>query len=272
MARLFPTIQVLRALFAKSGNTCAFPACSHPLVDENNLFIAQVCHIEAAEPGGERYNPSQTDEERRSYSNLVLLCYRHHVVTNDTRAYTGERLRQIKAAHEARFSGEDFSPADRVIDELSVEMERYWARVGYLHESRHAAGEFKAPVKVSAPYEELAADARDAVERLGALASQLQDDPLYSDALSFLKQLGYDTAAVENAEPYKNPFIGRHFEVVHLGLRNWLIRLSILIDQLELLFTTERLKTVPHDAAALKRLEDLKARFLDQATQVGLAE
>ncbi len=48
--------------------------------------------------------------------------------------------------------------------------------------------------------------------------------------------------------------------------------LSILLDQLELLFTTERLKTTPNDTASLKRFEDLKARFLHQATQVGLAE
>jgi hypothetical protein len=272
MARLPPATQVLRALFAKSGNLCAFPGCPHPLVDENNLFVGQVCHIEAAERGGERYNPAQTDEERRGYENLVLLCYRHHVVTNDTRLYTVERLREIKSAHERQYSGKTFAPDDRVISAIAADMERYWAKVGYLHQHAHAGGDFKAPVNVNATFDEVAAAAREALEHLTSIATQLQDDPLHSDALTFLRELGYDTTAIETAESCKNPFIGRNWEVVHLGLRNWLTTLSLLMDQLELLFTSERVKAQPSSAAALKKLEDLKARFLQAATELGLAE
>lgn len=272
MARLPPTIQVLRALFAKSGNLCAFPMCSHPLIDENNLFVGQVCHIEAAESGGERYNPVQTDEQRRNYENLILLCYRHHVVTNDTGLFTVDRLRRMKSEHEAKYSSGAFAPDDRVLCALAADMERYWAKVGYLHEHAHTAGEFKAPVKATASFDEVAADAREALQQLTSLSRHLQNDPLYEDALAFLRILGYDTTAVENAEQFKNPFIERNWDVVQLGLRNWLITLSILIDQMDLLFTSERLKTGPNDPATLKKLEELKARFLHAATEIGLAE
>ena len=87
MPRLQPGIDVLRALFARSENRCAFPGCTALLVNEKNQFIAQVCHIEAAEGGGERFNARESDEQRRSYENLMLLCYAHHVETNDVSLY-----------------------------------------------------------------------------------------------------------------------------------------------------------------------------------------
>lgn len=98
--RLPPTKDVLRALFARSGNRCAFPGCDHPLIDERDKFVAQICHIEAAAEGGERFNPNQTNEERRGYQNLVLFCYQHHVTTNDVTEFTVAKLREIKNSHE----------------------------------------------------------------------------------------------------------------------------------------------------------------------------
>lgn len=70
-------------------------------MDDENTFVAELCHIEGAEAGGQRYNPDQTDEERRAYGNLMFLCARHHKVTNDVRAYPVERLKEMKRAHEA---------------------------------------------------------------------------------------------------------------------------------------------------------------------------
>lgn len=66
-----PTNGTVRALLARSGNRCAFPGCDHPIVDEDNDYVAQLCHIEAAAPGGERFNSRSTDEQRRSPSNLL---------------------------------------------------------------------------------------------------------------------------------------------------------------------------------------------------------
>ena len=96
--RLAPKQEVLRELYIKSGNQCAFPECHNVLVDEKGNFVGEVCHIEAAMPGGERFNPNMTNEERRSYDNLLLMCHHHHVVTDDVKEYTVERLKKIKKA------------------------------------------------------------------------------------------------------------------------------------------------------------------------------
>jgi len=103
MARLPLTPKTIKRLYALSGNRCAFPGCNILIAspkDEPNL--ATICHIEAAEEGGERYNPNSNDEERRSFENLILLCPNHHTVTNDVQTYTVEVLREMKRTHEAK--------------------------------------------------------------------------------------------------------------------------------------------------------------------------
>ncbi|MCX6236415.1 MAG: hypothetical protein NTY07_02470 [Bacteroidia bacterium] len=100
--RLAPTIETLRALFAKSGNQCAFPDCTHSLVDDDNEFIGQVCHIEDAMYGA-RFNEKMSNEERRGYDNLILFCYRHHIKTNDVSKYPVEKLKEIKFQNEIKF-------------------------------------------------------------------------------------------------------------------------------------------------------------------------
>ncbi len=95
MARLAPKIDVLKALFARSGNQCAFPGCTQPLINGKNKFVAQVCHIEAASEGGERYSPEGNDEQRRNYENLLIFCYPHHIETDDVEDYPVERLLEI---------------------------------------------------------------------------------------------------------------------------------------------------------------------------------
>src|SRR2546423_768764 len=102
--RLTPKGGVLREVYLKSGNLCAFPGCDALMMSANGDFIGQVCHIEAAETNGERFNPNQTDEERRAYSNLMLMCYPHHVETNNVATYPVGRLQQMKADHEAKFT------------------------------------------------------------------------------------------------------------------------------------------------------------------------
>jgi hypothetical protein len=102
--RLQPTYEALRELFLKSGNLCAFPDCNRLMMDQKGVFIGQVCHIEAAEPGGPRFNPDQTNEDRRAFENLVLMCYEHHKVTDDEQTYPVVKLVEIKRFHEGKYS------------------------------------------------------------------------------------------------------------------------------------------------------------------------
>lgn len=102
--RLQPTLPVRQRLFALSRNVCAFHGCSSSLINESGTFEGQICHIEAALPGGGRFNQSQSNEDRRSFDNLILMCYPHHIKTNNEQLYTVSKLREIKTEHENKTS------------------------------------------------------------------------------------------------------------------------------------------------------------------------
>lgn len=125
MARLAATTATLRELFALSGNRCAFPGCEHPLVNEHGRFIAELCHIEGVK--GERYNPAQSEEEKRSAGNLILLCHRHHVETDDVTTYTSTRLKEIKIAHETKYKPQSYqlplNTAEKILDEVNKKLD-----------------------------------------------------------------------------------------------------------------------------------------------------
>ncbi|MBN1814368.1 MAG: hypothetical protein JXA14_21185, partial [Anaerolineae bacterium] len=102
-----PTQATVKRLFAVSGNRCAFPECPNPLIEPNTGSVSgEICHIEAQNANGPRYNPKQTDEERHSFSNLILMCPIHHKVIDDKPdTYTVVWLQDLKAGHEARYAG-----------------------------------------------------------------------------------------------------------------------------------------------------------------------
>lgn len=102
--RLVPTSDTLRELYLKSGNVCAFPGCSNIMVNLDGDFIGQVCHIEAADEGGPRFNADQSNEDRRSFPNLMLMCYEHHTITHNEKRYSIEDLKKMKQQHEIKFS------------------------------------------------------------------------------------------------------------------------------------------------------------------------
>lgn len=68
-----PTESTIKALFAKSGNQCSFPKCNHALIDDKNLVIGELCHINAVNKKDARFDPSLSDNELREYDNLILL-------------------------------------------------------------------------------------------------------------------------------------------------------------------------------------------------------
>lgn len=117
MARLQPTPTVVKRLFALSNNVCAYPNCEEKIVDEYGTVIGEICHIEAAEKGGERYNEFSDDEYRRSYDNLILMCSNHHKKTNNFKEYTVEKLKKIKAQHELQNSKSNYQVSEDVVNQ-----------------------------------------------------------------------------------------------------------------------------------------------------------
>lgn len=114
--RLKPTPDTLRELYLKSGNQCAFPGCNELIIDKNGVFIGEVCHIEAAKTGGERFNEEQSNDDRRKFSNLMLMCHKHHKVTDDVEKYTVDVLKKMKEEHEKKFTNIEQKIGDSIKD------------------------------------------------------------------------------------------------------------------------------------------------------------
>src|ERR1022692_532418 len=112
--------RVKRAVVARVVNRCSNPQCrkntSGPQADPTGVVnVGVAAHITAASPGGSRYDPSLTPQERRHHSNAIWLCQicaKH--VDDDPIFFTAFRLRKWKqkAEEEAR------SRIGRAVDEV----------------------------------------------------------------------------------------------------------------------------------------------------------
>lgn len=273
MARLTPGIEVLRALFARSGNQCAFPGCTQPLINHKNKFIGQICHIEAALPGGERYNPLQTDEEKRGYSNLLLMCYPHHIETNDVSEYSVEKLSGIKLNHEKKFLKADFKIDESELYKLVHEMEQFWSDIDRLHKYEHSSLEFAFEVDAQASGIKVLQRANKAFKRLEELFELFResDARLPKDLSELLQRKGIDPNLFEDIPYYENPFKNRNWESHNLASRNWMQDLQIALVHIEVKYLEEYLKTNSSDFAAkncLGRAKEFLKELAQHATHV----
>jgi hypothetical protein len=72
-----------------------------PLVEVSGTVTGEIAHIKASSKKGPRYDENQTEEERNAFSNLILLCSRHHtIIDTEVDEHTTEMLQKLKADHE----------------------------------------------------------------------------------------------------------------------------------------------------------------------------
>src|SRR6266480_5080536 len=96
-----PSLATIKKLFAYSQNRCAFPQCNMPIVEDSGTITGIVCDIKVRKPGGPRYDPGQSAQERHAADNLVLMCSRHSkIVDSDPLRFTVELIHEIKSVHE----------------------------------------------------------------------------------------------------------------------------------------------------------------------------
>lgn len=87
---------------------CSNPNCGHitsgPHSDKNRFVnIGVAAHIKAAAPGGKRYDPNMTSQERRDISNGIWLCQScAKLIDSDETKYTVELLHQWKRKAEEK--------------------------------------------------------------------------------------------------------------------------------------------------------------------------
>jgi hypothetical protein len=95
------------ALAKRVGNRCSNPNCrqqtSGPTADlQRVLSIGVAAHIKAAAPGGKRFDPNQTPEDRKHMSNGIWLCQNcAKMIDSDELRYTVELLNKWKQLSEA---------------------------------------------------------------------------------------------------------------------------------------------------------------------------
>lgn len=96
----------IRRLDTLSGNECSSPDCDKPLIArDDKSIISKICHIEAASSDGPRYNPNMTDDERRDFSNLILLCDECHTIIDNKENendYPVSLLQDWKDTHQSK--------------------------------------------------------------------------------------------------------------------------------------------------------------------------
>jgi hypothetical protein len=116
-----PKESTLKRLFALSRNLCAFTGCTAQIVDrDSGVLTGQICHIKARHPTGPRYDPTQTDEARRAFENLIVLCRTHHAIVDaKPMKYSAELLSDMKAMHE-RHGDIELSQRDAQLAQLLI--------------------------------------------------------------------------------------------------------------------------------------------------------
>lgn len=274
MARIAPTRETLIALFAKSGNVCAFPGCTHELVTSRNIFVGQVCHIEAANPGGERFNPKSTDEQRRSFENLLLLCYRHHKETNDVGIFDVNTLLAIKRQHESLHGEKPFKINEAFLHRLETEMQMYWNEIEVSNTKLHRAPDFAVKINIRLPATNQFAEISAAIDRIAELLNYFAetDTSLNNEIRQHLKLLGYDLEAFDGVPYFKNPFFNRNWEMHALAANNAHTDLVVAVKQAEVRFLEEYSKTHSNEGEALAALETAKQELQVLAVSAGYAD
>lgn len=234
---------------AKSGNQCAFPGCMAELVTYDNLFVGEICHIEAAEPGGPRFNPAASDEERRDYDNLLLLCHPHHRrVDSDTAQYTAERLREIKASHDGRFIRNPFKVDEAVVYQMERDLQLYWQEV-LRRRNSHPIADLAVRLDVEADGLAVFGRLSETINLLSDISDHLSgsDDQLPTEFRAFLERIGYDVERLEQVPYYKNPFEIRNWETHNIRAKNVLRDLRATALHAELLYLVEYAKLHPNN-------------------------
>jgi len=93
-------------LWSRAAGRCSVGECRIELTENTEAgdaayTLGQMAHIVGEKTDAARGHSSLTLPERNSYSNIVLLCPRHHrMVDEDEAAYPIERLHLIKDQHE----------------------------------------------------------------------------------------------------------------------------------------------------------------------------
>lgn len=128
VGRKAPTTDTLKRLFALSGNQCARPGCPTVLMTADGKLIGEVAHIAGEGEGGPRFDPKLSEEQRRAFENLMLLCPTcHTLVDKNPKKFTKAVLRKWKRDREARFEAVGDLLQKSYLNEITDDAETFGA-------------------------------------------------------------------------------------------------------------------------------------------------
>lgn len=104
--------KTIKLLWANAAGRCSFTNCNTKLTVEQAAStapytIGEMAHIKGKRHGANRYDESQTDEQRDNYDNLILLCPTHHTLIDkpeNEKTFKVETLIEMKIEHETNIS------------------------------------------------------------------------------------------------------------------------------------------------------------------------
>jgi len=231
---------VTKALLSRSGNKCAFPGCPQPIVNDQFKLVAQLCHIEAVSPGGERFNAQLTPEQINGYANLMFLCYKHHVETDDVSVYTVEILKEMKRTHESKYVLSPYIVDMSHVFAIKRDIEIYWTMVEEVNTRDHVVPDLKIEIDTKAGYSDLSKRIEDTLASLENL-------------ISYIEKTDRD----------------KYWEYFAIGIPNHLNLIRVNLDHMSIKYHEELLANNPHDQGIKDKLEQLRRAFLETAKHTG---
>lgn len=104
MPQVYPSETTKKHILAASGNQCSHPNCLELIFDlEHETMLGKIAHIKGRRPHSARYDATQTDKERNTFSNLTALCGKHHDLIDDNELrYPAKTLYTWKTEHEQK--------------------------------------------------------------------------------------------------------------------------------------------------------------------------
>jgi predicted restriction endonuclease len=135
----------IKLLWSNSAGRCSFTGCNIRLTVEQAAEFApytlgEMAHIKGNKAGSNRYDVMQSNLERNSYENLILLCPNHHTLidkSENEEKYTVECLHEMKEEHERnitnRLNIKKYDDLEQLKDEISIYMagnSQVWEQYG----------------------------------------------------------------------------------------------------------------------------------------------
>ena len=262
MARKSPNAETLKLLYVRSGNECAFPNCEHPIFNDKGLYIAQLCHINAASKGGQRYNKEQSDEERSAPENLLFMCHRHHKETDNEEEYSVAKLTKLKKNHELKFTEKGKEASKEMIRQILFEINYFWKQQSLkTFELEDLKINRNFDKEVLDLFEELNEHIETIKNYCDLCAESDSSETLRSDLKTLLEKVDFNLSIFDKVPYYENPFENRNWEMHNIGRPNFFSHISLCLNQLKVKTIEELLKSNPENQKLKNILEKSRKEF-----------